>query len=115
MEKEIYSKEFKKKGWQKMNDILDHEMPVKKRRWIHILFLFFILSSLVIGYSINKSNSTVNVLTLNSEIKRNSNKQNKNINIDQYAKSKIPINHDDKNIKLNIKDNIKANASTIKK
>lgn len=110
MEKEIYSKELKKEAWQQMSSILDHEMPVKKRRWFPIFLIIFVLSSIGIGYSLNKNTTTNNISNLDSEINLKSN--NLNNKKDQFTKSTIPLNNNDKYIKNTNQENNKIDTST---
>lgn len=59
MRQEIFSNELKKQAWEKMNEILDKELPQKKRklRFLLILFPIFLIAGFVLFKSVYANNS----------------------------------------------------------
>ncbi len=56
MDKNKFDIEIKREGWDKMKNILDSEMPVKKRRFLPFILLFLILGTIGISFLYSKTN-----------------------------------------------------------
>lgn len=59
MRRELFSNELKKQAWEKMNEILDKELPQKKRklRFLLILFPIVLIAGFVLFKSVYANNS----------------------------------------------------------
>ncbi len=120
MDKNKFDIEIKREGWDKMKNILDSEMPVKKRRFLPFILLFLILGTIGISFLYSKTNEKKQKefiynkeAVLENQIHDNNIEKKEIIidtNLNKVNKTEEKTNTKDnnkriKNIKLNIKKN----------
>ena len=123
MDKSKFDIEIKREGWNKMKDILDREMPEKKRRFLPFFLLFLILGGIGASFLYsktgeNKQNESVykKETVIEKKFEDKSNEKNGNLPkaIINTTEEKTNTKSNNRRIK-NAKSNIKKNNKLDKK